>query len=93
MKLFYLGLFLTVFCSVHARRKRCQKPEAGGVAMCELNIDSLSEAALAALNDNLPGCCAGYVCEEIDNSGNKFCVESGKLKAKAGEACSVRIST
>ena len=61
--------------------------------MCELNIDSMSEEALAAINDNLPRCCAGYECTEIDNTGNKFCVESGKAKAKAGEACSVRISS
>merc|ERR1712098_319777 len=90
MKLFYLGLFLTVFCSVEARKKQCQTPAAGGVAMCELNIDSMGEEALAAINDNLPRCCAGYECTEIDNTGNKFCVESGKAKAKAGEACSIQ---
>jgi len=75
---------------VEARKKQCQTPAAGGVAMCELNIDSMSEEALAAINDNLPRCCAGYECTEIDNTGNKFCVESGKAKAKAGEACSIQ---
>merc|ERR1712126_437683 len=90
MKLFYLGLFVTVFCSAEARRKECQMPAAGGVAMCELNIDSLSEVALAALNDNLPGCCEGYECAEIDNSGNKFCVKADAAKAKSGESCSIQ---
>merc|ERR1712227_805782 len=90
MKLFYFGLLVTVFYNVESKKKNCQAPRMGGVAMCELNIDSLPEDALAALNANLPECCPGYECAEIDNTGNKFCVESNTPRAKSGEACSIQ---
>merc|ERR1712227_737699 len=91
MKLFYFGLLVTVFSNVESKKKNCQAPKMGGVAMCELNIDSLPEDALAALNANLPECCPRYECAEIDNTGNKFCVESNTPRAKSGEACSSKM--